>query len=170
MDTVRSDQIADRWKTTPNVLKRNVMTFQKTIQATPEKVFLLLCPTKEYDWIPGWECELLHSRSGYAEYNCIFRSDILGTEEIWICTRFEPDRAIEYTRVSENIATILRITIVDLCNGSITIQWTMTVSALNETGNQMIHHFDVYRERLQMITQMLEHYLATGTMIPGKNH
>ena len=43
-----------------------------TLSGSPEQVFPLLCPTREYDWIETWQCELIYSDSGFAEPGCIF--------------------------------------------------------------------------------------------------
>ena len=42
------------------------------IGAPVEKVFPLLCPVREYEWIDGWSCRLVHSESGFAEKGAIF--------------------------------------------------------------------------------------------------
>ena len=49
------------------------------VPATPDRVFPLLCPVREYEWIPGWECDVLHSVSGVAEEDCVFRTRFPGT-------------------------------------------------------------------------------------------
>ncbi len=41
------------------------------LAAPPERVFPLLCPTRETEWLEYWRCELIHSRSGFAEEGCI---------------------------------------------------------------------------------------------------
>ena len=41
-------------------------------KGTVEEVFPLLCPKREEEWIPGWECETIWSKSGYNEEGAIF--------------------------------------------------------------------------------------------------
>jgi len=60
--------------TAMNIKSRFVQQFQ----APPGKVFPLLCPLREYEWIEGWQCEMLHSDSGIAEKNCVFRTRFPG--------------------------------------------------------------------------------------------
>lgn len=48
--------------------------FIQRFQASPSKVFPLLCPVRGYEWIESWRCEMLHSNSGIAEKNCVFRT------------------------------------------------------------------------------------------------
>jgi hypothetical protein len=54
---------------------RIVRSFRMQLAAAPDKVFPLLCPTREYDWIEAWKCRMIHSDSGYAEPDCIFKTD-----------------------------------------------------------------------------------------------
>ena len=54
------------------------------IRASLEDVFPLLCPKREEQWIPGWECETIWSHSGYNEEGAIFRTTKpYGTELYW---------------------------------------------------------------------------------------
>jgi hypothetical protein len=55
------------------------------IAADPQKVFPLLCPVREYEWIEPWQCRVRYSESGVAENNCIFETDFFhnGGREIW---------------------------------------------------------------------------------------
>ncbi|MDQ2083989.1 hypothetical protein RA307_27705 [Xanthobacteraceae bacterium Astr-EGSB] len=63
-----------------------------TLRADAEAVFPLLCPVREYDWIPDWECELIHSRSGVIEPGCIFRTHHGGVGMTWYVTEHDPAR------------------------------------------------------------------------------
>jgi hypothetical protein len=35
--------------------------YTQTNPATPDKVFPLLCPVREADWLPGWQYRLIYS-------------------------------------------------------------------------------------------------------------
>jgi hypothetical protein len=37
------------------------------VEAPPEKVFPLLCPVREYDWVEPWKCEMIYTDSGFVE-------------------------------------------------------------------------------------------------------
>jgi len=52
--------------------RRVAHEYTQTNPASPEKVFPLLCPVREADWIPGWRYTLIYSDSGVAELGCIF--------------------------------------------------------------------------------------------------
>ena len=165
MNTEKSDKFIKAWRQKENPLKRASLVHQRTFKTSPEALFRLLCPTTEYDWLVGFECELLHSNSGYAEYNAIFRTSLFGADEIWICSHYEPNKSIEYTRVSEDFSGKLDISLVDNCDGTVTVTWVTILSALNENGNQAVAELKNSQKRFAEIIDELEHYVNTGEMI-----
>lgn len=48
------------------------------VSAEPEAIFPLLCPVREFDWIPTWDCDLVYTGSGIAEEGCVFRTGKAG--------------------------------------------------------------------------------------------
>ena len=59
-------------------------------KAIVEEVFPLLCPKREEEWIPGWECETIWSNSGYNEEGAIFRTmKPYGTELYWTTLQYD---------------------------------------------------------------------------------
>jgi hypothetical protein len=168
MNTQKSDAMAKKWKIEENPLRRVSFTEQRTFQSPPDKIFALLCPTTELDWLPEWSCELLHSQSGYAELNCIFKTMFFGLDEIFICTRYEKNLAIDYLRMSEHISGKIDIKLLDHCNGSTTGVWLITLSALDETGNEMLKDTSGIHAQFGKALDALEYYLLNGEMISLK--
>lgn len=165
MNTEKSDVFVEKWTDTVNPLKRASFTSQRRFQTSPEKLFPLLCPTTEYDWLPQWTCELLHSDSGYAEYNAVFKTRFFGPEEIWVCTRFEPNKAIDYTRIAEDVCMKMEITLLDHRDGAVTGQWLITAAALNEKGNPAVTQLESMRPHMETVLGSLDHYVNTGEMV-----
>lgn len=165
MNTQRSDAAIKKWIIEENPLCRISFIEQRTFQTLPDKIFPLLCPTTELDWLPGWSCKLLHSQSGYAELNCIFKTMYFGLDEIFICTRYEKNLAIDYIRMSEHISGKLDIKLFDHCNGSTTGVWLITLSALDETGNEMLTDVSEIHAQFKKALDALEYYLLKGEMI-----
>ena len=65
--------------------KRVTREFVQEVPVPAAKIFPLLCPVREYDWIDGWECEMIYSESGVAENNCIFKTDFMDRgEDLWV--------------------------------------------------------------------------------------
>ena len=80
---------------------RVVHEFTQNNPATPEKVFPLLCPVREADWLPGWQYRLIYSDSGVAELGCVFTTPKPpgsatngqgreAAETTWIVTDYDP--------------------------------------------------------------------------------
>jgi hypothetical protein len=71
--------------------KRVAHEYKQHNVAPPEKVFPLLCPVREGDWLPGWEYRLTFSQSGVAEPGCVFTTpNEDGTETTWVVTKYDP--------------------------------------------------------------------------------
>ncbi len=165
MDTSKSDQFIKEWKAKDNPLKRGLVYSERVFQTVPSKLFPLLCPTTELDWIPGWNAEMLHTRSGYSEYNCVWKTTFFGPEEVWVCTRYEEGKAMEYSRVSENMAAKMDISLVDNLDGTTTGRWVVTISALNEAGNKAVESVPEAQAHLDETIDTLEYYVKHGIMM-----
>jgi hypothetical protein len=164
LDTSRSDRVHDEWSRKPKELKRACLTLQREFKVSAEVLFPLLCPTTEYDWIPGWSCELLHGDSGYAEYNFVIRTTFFGADEIWVCTRYEPNKAIEFARFSETYTGKVEISLVNRGSNATTGIWVITMSALNREGNQVVAALESAGEQMNGLIDVLEYYASTGKM------
>ncbi|WP_315983314.1 hypothetical protein [Aliamphritea spongicola] len=117
----------------PQYLRR-VITHRQTFQTTPEKLFPLLCPTTEFDWMDGWHCELIYSKSLYHEYNAIFKTSYFNLDETWVVSHFEPCRVIEFVRVSEHVSIKVDARICDNLDGTCTGSWIVNATALTAQG------------------------------------
>ena len=94
--------------------KRVRHEYTQTNDAPPEKVFPLLCPVREADWVPGWKYRLVYSESGFAEDGCVFSTpNDAGPDSIWMLTHYDPATyTIAYAWVEPGmIATQLRISL-----------------------------------------------------------
>jgi hypothetical protein len=153
------------------VMTMNHLRFQDIFElcAPPERVFPLLCPVREHEWIPTWRAKILQSVSGVAELDCVFLTDSPsdGTKT-WICTRYEPNREISYTAFS-TLGYIMRldISLAPIGGGRCSVSWWRRFIAVNETGDSWINSID--RDAIAKATlglsKLLDHYLATGTML-----
>ncbi|MFO0698606.1 MAG: hypothetical protein U0236_05210 [Nitrospira sp.] len=151
--------------TAKNLKRRFVQQFQ----APPDKVFPFLCPVREYEWIEPWQCELLHSDSGMAEKNCVFRTRAPGelSDDMWVISRYEPNARIEFVRVNACRVMTLAITLTDNGDGATSAVNEQVLVGLTEEGNQRLDDMakDFFFE-MRMGEAMLNHYLTTGTRLP----
>lgn len=133
------------------------------LAGAPRDVFPLLCPVREYDWIPDWRCTMVHSTSGVAELGCVFRRD---GGETWITTRYEPPTAIDYAIVSPTTASLLAFRLSPTATGS-DVRLRSTHTALSPAGVAGIARWGVAEQRRMWTLRaaQIDHYLATGTML-----
>lgn len=126
-------------------------------------IYPLLCPVREYEWIPSWNCEMIYTSSGVNEKGCIFRTNYpgFGGPEIWVTSVFQPYERVEFVRTSPCVTTILQITLSPENNGTHLV-WTQTSTALNEEGNHVLENYnpDDFRNIINQRGQELDIFLS----------
>jgi hypothetical protein len=165
MDRTKSDKIIDRFNQNPIKMKRIYQEFTGTWNATVEDIFPLLCPSREADWIPGWDCELLYTKSGYAEDKCVFRTDKKNSigDGLWIFVGYEKNKYITFVRFQEDIITHTRINVDDNQDGTASATWLITQTALTKQGNLLLSNMPNLDGK--PITKMIDHYLTHGKTV-----
>lgn len=143
--------------------------FRMKLAAAPERVFPLLCPIREYDWIDTWQCRLIYSDSGYAEPDCIFKTDFPadGPQDTWVVCRYEPPQLIEFVRVNPLRAIRYTIRLRETAVGETEADWSQVITGLDEDGNAFVRGLDeaAFTTRMGALQKMLNHYLSTGRML-----
>lgn len=82
----------------PHLPNRLTRTYRQTLHAARERVFVLLCPEREKQWLPGWDARMIHSDSGLAEPRAVFATDDRGAEVIWVVTEHRPPARVHFVR------------------------------------------------------------------------
>lgn len=139
---------------------------EKTLvfNASAERVFPQLCPTREYDWIEHWTCDLLWSDSGYAEDLCVFKTDgpVFGPET-WICSTYEPNNQIAYVRYGEGWVIRLSFRLIEPETDQSKWKLYIVFTSINEKGNEFLASLpDDEDKAWDSLTNMLNYYLETG--------
>lgn len=167
-DTSKSDQIVQRFRQSTFESKRKLIVFSGTWKTTVEELFPLFCPAREADWIPGWNCDLIYTDSGYAEDNCIFRtneSNAVG-DGLWVFTGFQVNRYVDFIRVQKDLVTRARITVSDNDDGTVTATWNALHTGLTEKGNEEIDELSEENPpQASALVKMIDHYLEKGKTI-----
>jgi hypothetical protein len=149
-------------------LQRKTQHAVRIFQAPPADVFHQLCPTRELDWIDGWECDLVHTSTGYIEQDCIFttpETNVLGPG-LWVVTRYEPNRELGIVRTLGDVAVLnFHIDLVDNGDGTCTGTWTLTFTAIREEGNAFIAALSERNAELERAIDGLEHFLRAGSLL-----
>lgn len=88
---------------------RVLRTWTQRYEAPPERVFPLLCPVREVEWVKGWNPRLVISESGVAERDCVFIMPGETADAIWTVLRHEPDAGVvDFLKVTPD-DTVCRI-------------------------------------------------------------
>lgn len=134
------------------------------VGAAPEDVFPLLCPVRESEWIPEWECELVYTASGVAEEGCVFRThrEADGGTDTWVVSRHEPPRHVAFVRVNPLRAIRYDVRLTPEGPGTTRLLWEQEITALDEEGD---HHVAALREEdfeamIDTLQGLLERHLA----------
>jgi uncharacterized protein YndB with AHSA1/START domain len=138
------------------------------VPAPPARVFPLLCPVLEYRWLPHWRCELLHSASGVAEEDCVFRTDFSDVGPMtWVVSRYEPPARIEFTCFAPEIGVHRLKIALTAADGGTRLDWSRRWLSTGPRGDAWIAAFSDGEEtkRMDNLRRLLSHYLATGNML-----
>jgi hypothetical protein len=143
------------------------------VAAAADAVFPLLCPVREYEWIDGWDCRLVYSRSGLAEEDAVFTTDLFGEgPTVWVTSHHDSKaRRVSYIRVTPDVKVLKMDLQVDEVSKE-TSHWQIryTLTALGEQGNALIDHLSASNggelaARANLLGCMLNHFLKTGLML-----
>jgi uncharacterized protein YndB with AHSA1/START domain len=151
-----------------NAPRRNHAT-EMHLDAPPQRVFPLLCPVREYDWIDRWSCDIVYAETGVAELGGIFttRSPEAG-EEVWTISRYEPPHAIEFVRVAAQVwVATLAFALEPEGTGGTVARTRRTYTALSGVGALEMERItpEVQDSWARDLERMLNHYLTTGEML-----
>jgi hypothetical protein len=142
-------------------------SYEQTIHAGPARVFDLLCPVREAEWLDGWDYTLLHSHSGRAEDGCVFLSRQEGEKDtIWMITRRDVlKREIEFVRATpDSRIARLTITVKEKAANLSAVKITYVITALCEEGNQFLEAFtqDNFEVGMKFWEKSMNYFLETG--------
>jgi hypothetical protein len=147
-----------------------VQTFTERLDAAPERVFPLLCPVREYDWLDGWRCSVVHTDSGLVEEGCIFVTDQAPEgKTIWVTTVHDPAaRRVEFVRVTPG-SHVARMTaqVAPAAGGGASLELGFTFTALGARGAAVLAALEAgaLRDRAHHLGRSLDHFLRTGSAL-----
>ncbi len=122
----------------PFQAKRITRTATFEVDAPKGRVFPLLCPVRERDWLPGWDADVVFSESGLVENGCVFTAENrqLGPA-LYAVSRHEPDQGVvEFVLFFPGKAVVkLDIAVAPTPSGGTRLKWTRTYTGLSEQGN-----------------------------------
>jgi len=151
--------------TKPNCVTR---TFTQQLVAKPSKVFPLLCPVREADWIDNWDPLVVFSESGAAEPDWVFLTETTPSNTIWYITRLEPSNGfLEMIKMTPTVtACKLTIQLRPVGDGSeATITYAHT--SLGPEGDTFVASFteEHYQKFMRDWEAKINHYLSHGSIL-----
>ena len=137
------------------------------LDAPMSAVFPLLCPVREYDWIEGWQCTLVHTRSGIAEYGCIFQTARPGAPlDTWVVAHYEAPKRIEFVITNALYVTHMALALSERAGGGCDLEWTFAMTSLGTVSAEQLEQTADLRQSIQRTLEApLAHYLKTGTLL-----
>lgn len=146
--------------------ERKVLSYTMHLESEPETIFPLLCPTREYDWIESWKCDMVFSNSGYAEPDAIFRTFDPGSglEDTWVISRHERPHLVEFVRWNSVRVIHYSISLKAEGPGKTESEWKQVITGLKEEGDLDVRNLDGsgFEAMCKMEEKMLNHFLKTG--------
>ena len=139
----------------------------------PDKVFPLLCPVRESEWLPHFKAKVIYSSTGISEDGAIFQTTHDDVTITWIITKYNPNSLIEMMYIIPNIR-IVRINIQlvnhDKEHTETTIRYTKT--GLTERGNAEVEKFteERFNQQMKHWEKAINFYLIHGKIIPSDGH
>jgi len=72
--------------------QRITRSYTMTMRAGIDRVFPLLCPVREHEYLDDWSATILYSESGFAESGCVFQTpNKTGPPTTWYIADHDPD-------------------------------------------------------------------------------
>jgi hypothetical protein len=142
-------------------------SWQHVVNAPPERVFPLLCPVREREWVPGWNATVIHSASGFAEPGCVFVTDVPGRgRATWIVTSHEPPRHVAFAVFHGDYVERLEVDVARGESGS-SVRWSRSYTALSPAGDAQLASAcgPELDARMQRLMRALDHFCRTGTQL-----
>jgi hypothetical protein len=150
--------------------ERMVFKGKQDYSFPPEDVFPMLCPVREYEYIPQWECDIVYLDSGLAEQGGVFttHSHREGNQkDVWVISCYDTNRAIEFIRVNGMRSMVYRIELQGTETVGTVVSWKQVITGLTEEGNQHVQTLQQsdFTAMLSHMQELLQHYLATGEAV-----
>ncbi len=147
--------------------KRTIRTYRQTINATPEKVFPLICPVREAEWLDGWQHSMIYSESGLVEEGAVFSTPHDGeVDTVWIVTKHNPGkRQVEFVRFTHaSRICVLRIAVSPKTENSSFVDISYTYTATAPEGNAFIEGLteEAFLKAVVFWEESMNYFLATG--------
>jgi hypothetical protein len=147
--------------------KRITRSYRQTIDATPEKIFPLLCPVREAEWLDGWRYSMIYSHSGLVEQGAVFSTPSESeAHTVWIVTKHDTrTHEVDFARFTpESRTCTLKIIVTSKDEHSSYVDVAYTYTGIAAAGNDFIDHFSekAFLDAVTLWEASMNHFLKTG--------
>ncbi len=149
---------------------RKCFDYQQEHPFPAARVFPLLCPERQKEWLDGWDYKMIYSKSGLIEKDCVFVTPHNGNgQDTWMVTAYSiSDRYIEYVILcDQEYALKIQIQVASLSGGSSSTYINYTFTSLNEKRAEFIEtYYEVFFEKsMKKWEESLNYYLANNQVL-----
>ncbi len=149
------------------------LEYAHDVAAPAGRLFPLLCPVREYEWIEGWTCQLVHTASGLVEPGCIFVTERPGGEgtTTWVTTLHDPAaRRVAFVRFTEGRRVVrMALHVEPLGAERCRLHITYDVSGIDAAGREEARRAattgEPYAAIAAALAEKAERYLTTGRAV-----
>ncbi len=157
----------------PFKAKRVTYRYVQKNLAPPNRVFPLLCPVREKEWLDGWDYEMVYSESGVAEEGCIFRTINPGEpESTWVVTRHDKESyRVEFVRITPGSRVVqIHISLKEGHDGATKTHIRYTYTGITEEGNSFVDNYTKEQFHNMMVwwEKSINHFLTSGQKLKQK--
>ena len=149
----------------PNRVTR---TYTHRYVAELSKVFPLMCPVLEADWIEDWDPIVVFSESGVAELDCVFLTEASPSDSIWYITRHEPESGfVEMIKITPTVTACKLSIQLRAVEGGSEATVTYSHTSLGPQGDTTVAAFteEYYLQFMREWEEQINHYLSTGRIL-----
>ncbi|TAK53303.1 MAG: hypothetical protein EPO25_11100 [Gammaproteobacteria bacterium] len=148
----------------PSTGSRVRFTHTQVYRAALEDVFPLLCPVREYEYLPQWQCRIVRLDSGLIEEGGVFTTEDGG--DVWVVARYVSNKSIRFIRVNAWRTMSYSIDVQPAPPGEVRLHWEQVITGLDAEGNRQVEVLreSDFRQMLDGMQALLQHYLDSGAM------
>ncbi|MGD8426949.1 MAG: hypothetical protein PVH63_04915 [Balneolaceae bacterium] len=149
---------------------QRTLSYTQKIKGTPREIFPLLCPERECDWLDGWDYEMIHSQSGFAEGNCVFKTPMHGKNDTyWVVSRYDPENfIIEFVRFTlPEVIVQIAIQVLGSASDFTDVRVSYTYTALSRAQLEYLKNQleDDFEDSMSWWEKSMNYYLEMGEML-----
>lgn len=150
-----------------------------TINAPVEYVFPLVCPVREYDWIPGWKCNLIYCPAGRIEKGVAFEEKMsspfllnkAGGKTTWTTLLYDRIKfRVHFTWDNIISSSIYKMEMDPIDSSQTRLTLSLNMKIIDDRGLWLLDPAGKYKTGflIEGLGAMLKHYCETGKQLDSK--